>query len=83
METITIPDQTSYLAGWFTVKQVSEMLMVSPSTIRAMIKKGRLRARNLSCGSHRALWRIHARWIRDYAESLPKKIQSELKDARM
>ena len=70
----------SFTEGWRTLKEVAEILRVSPTTVRRLITTGRLRASNTSCAT-RPLWRIHELWIADYAQNTPE--QKEENNAPM
>ena len=65
-----------FTGGWRTLKEVAEILRVSPTTVRRLITTGRLRANNTSCAT-RPLWRIHEQWIADYAQNTPEQKEED------
>ncbi|MBB5142517.1 helix-turn-helix domain-containing protein [Desulfovibrio intestinalis] len=69
--------EVPFTQGWLTLRDVAEILLISPATVRRLIASGRLKASNVSSSTIRPLWRIHPQWLEEYATSQPEHLEKE------
>ncbi|WP_300907459.1 helix-turn-helix domain-containing protein [uncultured Desulfovibrio sp.] len=61
---------------WYSVGQVAENLGVSADTVRKLIRRGHIQAKNISAQSRRPTWRIHVQWLENFKENIPSGAES-------
>lgn len=69
--------ESPFTQGWLTLRDVAEILLISPATVRRLIAAGRLKANNVSISTIRPMWRIHPQWLEEYATGLPAQPEKE------